>query len=273
MTPPSLRLAFALALSLAGVFAASGSMAQTAPGAGAAAESRTPPSPDSAPKVVLELFTSQGCASCPPADELLSELAKDPEVLALTLAVDYWDYIGWKDTLAKHGHSVRQRAYAELRGDRMIYTPQIVVDGLVAAKGNSKDSIARALKKAHELGPVLTVPVSLALNGSELLVDLAAMTGGPGTRAPVTADIWICPVSRSQSVAIGRGENAGKTVTYTNVVRGWIRVGPWTGDAQNYRVDLSRIAQEGVDQVVVLVQTGSPGTPGAIIGASRISLN
>ena len=247
-------------------------MAQPVPGpAGAPLAASSAPEP--APKVVVELFTSQGCASCPPADELLSDLAKDPDILALTLAVDYWDYIGWKDTLAKHGHSVRQRAYAELRGDRMIYTPQIVVDGVVAAKGNNKDSIARALKKVADIGPVLTVPVKLALSGSELLVDLDALPGGAAGTPPVTADIWVCPVSRSQSVAIGRGENAGKTVTYTNVVRGWIRIGPWTGSAQNYRVDLSRIAQEGVDTVVVLVQTGSPATPGAIIGAERLSLN
>ena len=84
------------------------------------------------PRAVIELFTSQGCSSCPPADKLLGELARDPSLIAMSLPVDYWDYLGWKDTLALHGHTTRQRAYAEARGDREVYTPQVVVNGVVA---------------------------------------------------------------------------------------------------------------------------------------------
>src|SRR5262245_5125278 len=97
------------------------------------------------PRAVLELFTSQGCSSCPAADKLLGELAKDPSLVTLTLSVDYWDYLGWKDTLALKGHSNRQRAYAGVRGDREVYTPQMVVNGVGHVNGSDKAAIERAI--------------------------------------------------------------------------------------------------------------------------------
>lgn len=282
------------------------SLAVALPGAAARAT-------DLKPKAVVELFTSQGCASCPPADTLLSELAADPQVIALTLAVDYWDYVGWKDTLAKHGHSLRQRAYADLRGDRMIYTPQVVVDGVVAAKGSDRRSVEKAIARMRGDDTVLSVPVKLSRDKDTLVIEVdgpkgteakgadakatetksSAANGAmppaavpPGEPAPtgathvpvvpaaadMSADIWVCPVIGSQAVSIGRGENAGKTVTYTNIVRGWVRLGPWTGGSARYEVDLSRLQQDGVDSVVVMVQSGSPGAPGPILGAAKLAL-
>src|SRR3954470_22425109 len=102
------------------------------------------------PRAVIELFTSQGCSSCPPADRLIAEYSRDPSVIALSLAVDYWDYLGWKDTLALSGHSKRQRAYAKARGDREVYTPQVVVDGAVHALGSDKAAIERAIRNMRE---------------------------------------------------------------------------------------------------------------------------
>lgn len=224
------------------------------------------------PKAVIELFTSQGCASCPPADALLGELSKDPDIITITLAVDYWDYIGWKDTLAKHGHSLRQRAYAEQRGDRMIYTPQMIVDGLVPAKGSDKAAVEKAMAKSKNQAPVLYVPVTLSRKGSDLVVEVSAVAHHAEIPS-FTADIWVCPVVRSHEVAIGRGENAGKTISYTNVVRGWIKLGPWKGEAASYTIPLSRIAPENEDAVVVMVQSGTQATPGAILGAARMDLN
>lgn len=258
-----LRLAFlplaALMLALAG-------------GTAGAQQAAAPASP-ATPKAVLELFTSQGCASCPPADALLEELAEDPDVIAITLAVDYWDYIGWKDTLAKHGHSLRQKAYAEQRGDRMIYTPQIIVDGVMPAKGSDKAAVQKAITRAKEKSLALSVPVQLSVKGSDLVVDISGPAAS-GTHAGVfSGDIWVCPVIQSHEVAIGRGENAGKTVTYTNVVRGWIRLGPWNGHAATFTVPLDRIRQENEDGVVVMLQSGTPATPGPILGAARLSLN
>lgn len=218
------------------------------------------------PKVVVELFTSQGCASCPPADALLNELAKDSQVLALTLAVDYWDYIGWKDTLALHGHSLRQKAYADLRADKKIYTPQIVVDGSLAAKGSDRAAVQRAIMTARAAGGLL-VPVTARRDGDAVEIALpaeATMSEG--------ADVWACPVARSQTVAIGRGENVGRNVTYSNVVRGWTHVARWHGDARSFRVPLKDIGPEEVDTVAVLVQAGTPASPGRIAGATLLPL-
>src|SRR5215475_13799398 len=114
------------------------------------------------PRAVIELFTSQGCSSCPAADELLAKFQADPTLIALSLPVDYWDYLGWKDTLANHSFSQRQHAYSAVRGDRSVYTPQIVVDGVQHAVGSNGDEVRRAIDVAGARANVLTVPVSIA---------------------------------------------------------------------------------------------------------------
>ena len=98
-----------------------------------------------APRALLELFTSQGCSSCPPADKLLGEFAKDPSLIALSLPIDIWDYLGWKDTLSLPGHTARQRAYAEIRGDRQVYTPQLVVNGSMHVVGSDRAAVEHAI--------------------------------------------------------------------------------------------------------------------------------
>lgn len=221
----------------------------------------------SQPKAVVELFTSQGCASCPPADALLNELAKDPQVIALTLAVDYWDYIGWKDTLALHGHSLRQKAYADQRADRKVFTPQVVVDGDLSAKGSDRAAVQRAILTARSSSS-LSVPVTLRRSGDTLDVSLP-----DAPPADAGAELWACPVARSQSVIIGRGENGGRTVTYSNVVRGWVKIGAWDGKAATFRVPLKDLAREGVDSVAVLLQVGSNVAPGKMLGAAFLPLD
>ncbi|WP_029003639.1 DUF1223 domain-containing protein [Azorhizobium doebereinerae] len=257
---PRLSLCAALVVALAGV---------AVPTARAEDAVRPGPAPaaEPMPKAVVELFTSQGCASCPPADALLGELARDPGIIPLTLAVDYWDYIGWKDTLAQHGHSQRQRAYADVRGDRKIYTPQMVVDGIQAAIGSDRPAVEKALVSAKAGGSAMTVPVSLAREGDDLVVDVRALPRAPG------AEVWACPVIRSHTVAIGRGENGGRNVTYTNVVRGWVRVGTWDGDAERFKVPVNQLRLEGVNAVVVLLQSGTFAAPGPILGAATLPLN
>src|SRR5689334_9647632 len=113
------------------------------------------------PKAVVELFTSQGCSSCPPADKVLGELARDPSLIALSLPVDYWDYLGWKDTLALRGHGIRQRGYAETRGDRSVYTPQVVVNGVVHALGSDKNAIEKAIATSRTKSEALSIPVNV----------------------------------------------------------------------------------------------------------------
>src|SRR5215217_8389048 len=142
------------------------------------------------PRAVLELFTSQGCSSCPPADKLIAEYTRDPSVIALSLAVDYWDYLGWKDTLAMSGHSNRQRAYAKARGDREVYTPQVVVDGAVHALGSDKAAIERVIRQTRDQSAPLKLPVTLERTGDKLTVTI-----GAGENEKGQAEVWLCPIT------------------------------------------------------------------------------
>ncbi len=217
-------------------------------------------------RAVIELFTSQGCSSCPPADKLIAEYARDPSVIALSLAVDYWDYLGWKDTLALSGHSIRQKAYAKARGDRQIYTPQAVIDGAVHALGSDKNAIDRAIKLGREQS-ALAIPVKIEVSGDKLNVTVAAAKDEKGQ-----AEVWICPVSKAVPVKIGRGENGGHSVTYTNVVRRWIRLGDWHGKAETFSVPLKDIQNGEIDSAAVLVQSGGESMPKLMMGAAHVAV-
>jgi hypothetical protein len=216
-----------------------------------------------APKAVLELFTSQGCSSCPPADKLLGEFANDPSIVALSLPIDIWDYLGWKDTLALAGHSARQRAYAELRGDRQVYTPQIVVNGSVHVLGSDRTAIEHAIVQTDHNTAVMSLPVLVTSDGSNLTVTIkGAPDGEPG------GEVWLCPLSTAIAVAIGRGENHGRTVTYHDVVRAWRKLGEFSGADATWIVPLSQIEKGDIDGAAVLVQEGSREKPGVILGAA-----
>ena len=214
------------------------------------------------PRAVLELFTSQGCSSCPPADRLVGQFANDPSVVALSIPIDYWDYLGWRDTLAKPAHSARQRAYARVRGDGQVYTPQIVVNGSADALGSDQAAIERAITQTdHETG-VMSLPVALAVNDGTLNVSVSG-----ADKAPAAAEVWLCPLAKAVPVAIGRGENRGHTITYHNVVRSWLKLGTLSG-AQSWNVPLAQIKAEGIDAAAVMVQEGSHDRPGIILGAA-----
>ena len=216
-------------------------------------------------KTVVELFTSQGCSSCPPADKVLGELAKNQRVVALSLPVDYWDYLGWRDTLALHAHSMRQKAYADARGDRQVYTPQVVINGVAQAIGSDRGAIMSAIATA-EANRVPAIPVTLKKNGDKIDIVVGA---GTGMRAPV----FLLTVTSETSVAIGRGENRGQTVSYYNAVRTWRRLGEWNGAPMLVSVPLSEMTGSGADGVVVIVQAGSVEVPGPIRGAAHLSLH
>jgi hypothetical protein len=211
------------------------------------------------PQAVVEMFTSQGCSSCPPADAYLSELARRPEIVALTLPVDYWDYLGWKDTLAHSDFTARQRAYAGARGDRQVYTPQAVVNGGEPCVGSNRAKIERLIAIRGEL----PVPVAAVEAGGQVAIEV-----GPG--APVEeAAVWLLPVARARTVPIGRGENRGRTSTYVNVVRGLKRVGTWTGQPARYEVPMEAVKEGEADAYVVLLQAVGQGGPGPILGAAK----
>jgi hypothetical protein len=226
-----------------------------------------PQSAQAEPRAVIELFTSQGCSSCPPADKLIAEYAHDPSVIALSLAVDYWDYLGWKDTLALSGHSNRQRAYAKARGDRQVYTPQVVVDGAVHALGSDKVAIERAIRQTRDQSSPLLLPITIERTGDKLTVTVPASKDEKGQ-----AEVWLCPITKSIPVVIGRGENSGHTITYTNVVRRWIKLGDWAGKAETFNVAVKDVQSDGIDSAAVMVQSGASTAPKLMLGAAQIAL-
>jgi len=219
------------------------------------------------PRALLELFTSQGCSSCPPADKLLGEFSADPSVVALSVPIDYWDYLGWKDTLANPAHSARQRAYAHVRGDRQVYTPQIVVNGATHALGSDHAAIERAIAQTDQKPGVMSLPVLISMGGSGLNVQIdSAKTDH------AAGEVWLCPLAKSIPVTIERGENHGRTITYHNVVRNWVKLGDWTGAKINWNVPISEIEASDADAAAVMVQEGTHDKPGLILGAAYYPL-
>jgi hypothetical protein len=221
------------------------------------------------PRAVVELFTSQGCSSCPPADKIIGELARDPSVIALSMPIDYWDYLGWKDTLADSRFSARQKAYSQTRGDRDVYTPQVIVNGSVHVIGSDRSKIDSAIGDTRKADGVMSVPVTVALAGKQINVSVAASDKSPAAHG----EVWICSVSKAVPIMIGRGENRGKEVTYHNVVRTLLKVGDWNGTSGSWTVPLENISREGVDAAVVFVQDGNRDKPGPMLGAAYTTLH
>lgn len=219
------------------------------------------------PRAVVELFTSQGCSSCPPADKMLGELAKDPSLVALSLPIDYWDYLGWKDTLADSRFSARQKAYSAMRGDRDVYTPQMIVNGVTHVLGSDRKGIDAALERSRRERGIMSVPVKLTRKDGYLDVSVAAAAASSGH-----AEVWICAVSKQVPITIGRGENRGHRIVYHNVVRNVLKVGDWDGAANTWSVPLENITREGIDAVAAYVQDGSRDKPGPMLGAAYTSL-
>ncbi len=210
---------------------------------------------------VVELFTSQGCSSCPPADALLATLARNPDIVAVSFPVDYWDYIGWKDTLASGAFAARQKAYAAAHGEEHVYTPQAIIDGLVGVVGSARADIEAAIGSGKGRDGAVSLPVKLSHADGALVVDVGAGDGGP-------AAVLALRVARSKTVQIGRGENAGRELTYTNVVRSIDKVGDWTGATATYTLPQALAEDEGY---VILLQKGTLQKPGPILGAAKTS--
>jgi hypothetical protein len=172
--------------------------------------------------VVVELYTSQGCSACPPADELFGELADRDDVIALSLHVDYWDYLGWKDSFARPRYTARQKAYAKAAGSRTIYTPEIIVQGDERLKGHDASTIVSEIARHQQSQPA--AELSLSREGDELKIDIAPLGGPAGP-----ADVHLVRYAPEETVAIEAGENAGRKMTYRNVVTKWETIGGWDG--------------------------------------------
>ena len=208
--------------------------------------------------VLVELFTSQGCHSCPPADAILGELAQRPDVIALALHVDYWDYLGWRDSLAIPGNTDRQKEYRETRRQRSIYTPQAMIDGEIDVVGSREYDMGRAIEIARDKPNPARVEFD-DVNG-RMIARIAPRVEDYGLSKPAT--VWMVTYALPQTVDIQRGENAGKTLTYHNVVTSWVRMGEWRGEATNYDAPMA----EGAGGAVVLIQAGRGGP---ILGAAE----
>jgi hypothetical protein len=206
--------------------------------------------------VVVELYTSQGCSSCPPADEFVAMLASDPRILPLALHVDYWDYIGWADKFADPQYADRQRAYARAIGSRTIYTPQLIIGGLDRIEGFAPEATAEKLRKHMAAGS--PVRLTVTREGDRLVIRAEA---DPPLDAPVR--VQLVRYKPKETVTIERGENAGRTITYHNIVTAWDGLGNWSGQEP-----LEMTAPFPGDLPgAVIVQTEGPA---AILAAARV---
>lgn len=231
---------------------------------GAALGQARAPAADVQPKAVIELYTSQGCSSCPAADALLKSYAQRPDVIALSLPVDYWDYLGWKDTLAKAKFTDRQRAYAKMRGDGRIYTPQVVVNGLKHVNGAHADEIDHAIAKTSDKLAGERVPVKLSTHDGKLTIETGAMPEGDKAKDGV---VWLAVIQKEAQVPVRAGENRGRTLTYYNVVRELTSVGTWSGKPTTIKLDRQAVMKPETESCAVLLQSGATGP---IVGAAYL---
>jgi hypothetical protein len=202
--------------------------------------------------VVVELFTSEGCSSCPPADAYVGKLSARSDVLALSFHVNYWDGLGWRDRFALAQSVERQNVYARNLRRSSVYTPQLIVDGRDDRVGSDGNAVARALGEGRD-----GVPVAVSVLDATVVVEVGAKPGVP------PSDVTLVAYLRHATSAIGRGENTGRTLDEFNIVRTIRPLGVWKGQAETFRVPVSSLSPDTTD-VAVLVQ---PSGQGPIIGA------
>jgi len=211
--------------------------------------------------VVIELYTSQGCSSCPPADRLMNDLSTWDDVIALALHVDYWDYIGWKDSFADPAYTERQKAYAHVGQRRMIYTPQFIVNGVHDVVGARTMQLADRIVE-YRAAPDL-VEVAVDVTDGVAVISATAVDALPND----LYDIQIVQYILLESVKITRGENAGKEIDYINIVRQWEHVADWDGSGA---VEVTARVDPSLPHVV-LVQARHAEGPGAIVAAAHVN--
>jgi hypothetical protein len=253
--------------------------------------------------VVVELYTSQGCNTCPPADALLGKLVHRSDVIALSLPITYWDMLGWKDTLASDANTRRQKAYAEAMGHGGVYTPQIIVDGvqdvvgsraslvaaaidsrrqsidagaaIAAAHANEVASAARTVSLSNTMSETAPAAAPWQSHGADPVVPVSVAENRQemhinigGLDGPRNATVWMFHIRSAVNVEIRSGENQGQTITYHNVVGDLRAIGVWKGEALSLTLPRSAMAGLPHDGVAVIVQQGGYGH---VIGAAYLS--
>lgn len=213
--------------------------------------------------VVVELFTSQGCMACPPADKIMAKIAREEGVVGLSWPVDYWDYLGWKDTFASPAYTARQAAYNQAVGRNGVYTPQVIINGRAQAVGSREEEIRTLIRSLKAQGS-LKIEVTLDGDRENLTIDIGEGLDG------ASASVWLVMYDAEQIVDIQYGDNRGRSLSYANIVRGTQSLGSWNGERMRLAIDMARVAEVGADCIAVLVQQGEAGP---IIGAAKLILS
>jgi hypothetical protein len=212
--------------------------------------------PVGAAPVVVELFTAQGCSSCPPADALLAEIARKPNVVALAYHVDYWDERGWKDRFSMPEATQRQRGYVRKLSRSGAFTPQVVVSGDTSFVGSDRVSMNKALAQERD-----ALAIVLSKAGANLQINLTERWREP-------MDVYVVAYLDEATTTIGRGENANRSLKEVNIVRSFRRLGKWNGTPQQMTLPLATLARDATGVAVLLQRPGQ----GAITGAATLSL-
>ena len=227
------------------------------PHAPAAIVAPVPPGPPR--PVLVELYTSQGCSSCVPADALMGQLTDRRDVLALSLPITYWDMLGWKDTLASNANTARQKSYSEAMGRGGVYTPQMIVDGMNDLVGSHEQAIEQAITDRE--ADMEAVPVTVSTTPTEVHIEVGAGDGADAT-------IWLFRILPKATVSVSAGENSGRTMTYRNIVQDVKAVGLWKGQPVSLDLPRQEIGGAPKDEIAVVVQKSGYGR---VIGATLLA--
>ena len=206
--------------------------------------------------VLVELFTSQGCSSCPPADKIAAELANDRNNLVVSFNVDYWDYLGWRDTLAKPEYSQRQYDYAKSRGDGSVYTPQMVINGTTHVVGSNLRNVKSQMAEAA----APTVKLALDITAKDISIEI------PKQAYDGEAMLWLMAIEQRVTQKIERGENAGKDVVYINVVRNLVPAAMWKGGAYQGSWMRNAVMPHNCKSCIAVLQQNNVGP---VLGLAR----
>lgn len=217
------------------------------------------------PKAVVEVFTSQGCHSCPPADKIVGEFAKTNEILAISTHVDYWDYLGWKDIYASSANTQRQYGYARTLRETQVYTPQAVINGRTHEVGSRGASIDAAIEKYTGTNAGLVVPIDISVNDNS--IDIA-VEDHPSAK---DTTLYIISMKSAETVKIKRGENSGKTITYHNVLKKVQPIGMVKPGGLKMQFPIAELRRGGNDRFAIMLQASDKnGNPKEIVGAVYI---
>jgi hypothetical protein len=218
---------------------------------------------DGTPKGVVELFTSQGCSSCPPADAAFRKLVNQGDVIALAYHVDYWNYLGWADTLSSKENTERQHGYAKTMGRSNVYTPQAIVNGRDHLAGADLNGINTKIDTYSSEGNGLTVPISATMRGDELEIKIGAGQG--------KANVVMVYFDKEKTIDVEKGENSGQKLSYLHSVTNVETVGMWDGKATSLTLPASVLQRPQLEGCAILLQSATAdGDPAAILGATVV---